>query len=215
MNAIERLQRDHTTLRAKLILLETALRYGPEMWFALRELCFTLAKQLQDHIRREEALIAGCRSRLPAAVTQEIAIAHRDEPEHLRVLTRAFLRGGAQSLKELVPVLTGVIQGLRRHMEEEEQALFPLLRQSAGAVPEASPAPGPGGRVEQTMTVNRVIRAYPQTKPLFERFFIDVRMEGVDCLDEVAWRHGVEAARLLQALEDAIGLSDVSRCACQ
>lgn len=211
MNAIERLYRDHVILRTKLTLLETALQYGPEMWFTLREVCYTLAKQLQDHIQREEALIAACRAHLPAAVQQQIAIEHQDEPGHVRALVRAFLRGGTQGLRELVPALRGVIQGLRRHMEEEEQTLFPVLCRYAGSVSEASPAVGLG-RVEETMTVNRIIRAYPQTRLLLERLFVNVMLEGTDCLDEVAWRHGMEADRLVQALEDAIGPSETCRC---
>ena len=61
MNTVGRLRRDHAILRAKLDVLEAALRMGPEVWYVLREVCFTLARQLRDHIKREEELVAGCR----------------------------------------------------------------------------------------------------------------------------------------------------------
>ena len=54
MHAINRLKRDHAIFRLKLNVLESALRRGPEAWFVLREACFSLAKQLDDHIQREE-----------------------------------------------------------------------------------------------------------------------------------------------------------------
>ena len=64
-------------------------------------------------------------------------------------------------------------------------------------------------RFDETMTVNRVVQEFPGTRPVFERLFISVPMEGCTCLDEVAWRHGLEAEELLEALETA-----VQSCAC-
>ena len=74
MRAIDRLRRDHQILRSKLDVLETALTMGPETWFVLREVCFTLARQLRDHMRREEELVMACRQALHPKVLAEIAV---------------------------------------------------------------------------------------------------------------------------------------------
>ena len=78
MNAIDRLRRDHTILRSKLDILETALTMGPDVWFVLRETCFTLGRQLRDHIRREEELVAACRKMMNPKVLAEIVVEHHD-----------------------------------------------------------------------------------------------------------------------------------------
>ena len=53
MRTIERLRRDHEILRTKLDVLEGTLRMTPPTtWFILRELCYTLSRQLQGHVRR-------------------------------------------------------------------------------------------------------------------------------------------------------------------
>ena len=71
----------------------------------------------------------------------------------------------------------------------------------------AAPAPAP---IDETMTVNRVIHDFPHTRPVLERLFIDMLTDGYTCLDEVAWRHGMEAKDLVARLERAI---DVCGCA--
>ncbi len=207
MNAIERLKRDHKILRAKLDVLEGGLRMGPEAWFVLREVSHTLARQLRDHIRREERLVAACRQVMATHTVEQMTVEHRDEPERLRILSRLFLADGAHTLEEVKPMLTDVIDGLRHHMAEEEREFFPVLeRVLAGHEVAMQPAasPGPAG-FEEVMTVNRIIQQFPRTKPVFERLFVNIPYEGCDCLDEVAWRHGMESRELLEKLERAAG----------
>ena len=55
----------------------------------------------------------------------------------------------------------------------------------------------------ETMTINRVVQEFPEARRVFERLFINVPAEGCTCLDEVAWRHGLEVEELLDALEVA------------
>ena len=178
---------------------------GPRMWFVLREVCFTLAKQLQDHIHREEELIAACRKALSAEALARLAIEHRDEPQHLRAINQLFIQERSQALEQIRPALAGLIQGLRHHMEDEEATLFPTLEQVLGdrEIAEAVQQEPPS-RLDEVMTVNRVVQEYPRTKPVFERLFINIPMEGCHCLDEVAWRHGIETKDLLSQLEDAL-----------
>ena len=56
--------------------------------------------------------------------------------------------------------------------------------------------------LSETMTVQEVMRRYPNTRSVLEGLFIDHRFEGYDCLDEVAWRHGMESWKLLALLEE-------------
>lgn len=208
MNAVDRLKRDHGILRSKLDVLETALGMGPQTWYVLREVSFTLAKQLRDHIRREEELVALCRKAMNPKVLAEVSVEHHDEPEHLRTLNRLFVKEPTHALDRIKPVLTDVIQGLRHHMAEEERDLFPILErtleEAMPSKPEVTTVP-----IEETMTVNRIVRDFPHTQRVFEQLFINVPMEGCTCLDEVAWRHGLEARELVHLLEAAI-----DSCAC-
>ena len=214
MKAVERLRRDHMILRSKLDVLESALRMGSEAWFVLREVCFTLSRQLRDHITREEDLVAACRQVMNPKVLAEIVVEHRDEPEHLRQINRVFVSESRHVLERIRPALTAVIHGLRHHMAEEEAELFPILeRVLAEQEPKAAAAPQPQTRLDEVMTVNRVVQNFPRTKRIFEQLFINIPMEGCTCLDEVAWRHGMESRELLQRLEQVIGACGCTKTA--
>lgn len=211
MKAVDRLKRDHKILRAKLDVIESALKMGPSTWFVLREVCFTLARQLRDHIKREDDLVAACRKAMNPKVLAEVVVEHKDEPEHLRTVNRLFLAEKDQSLERVGPALTEVIEGLRRHMKEEEVELFPILERTLAE-------PGTVALVtteatkhfDETMTVNRVLHDFPGAKRELDRLFVNIPTEGCACLDEVAWAHGMEAKELLARLERAI---DACGCA--
>lgn len=205
MNALDRLKRDHTLLRAKLDVLNAALGMGPAVWFVLREICFTLGRQLGSHIKREERLLRACREALSAEQRRRLEVDHHDEPEHLQTVNRLFLQSTEASIDRVRPLLKGVIEGLRRHMDDEETSLFPLIERTLEAREPGEAA----GRLRssrgltETMTVNHVVHQYPHTKRIFEQFFINITFEGSDYLDEVAWRHGLETRELLKRLTEA------------
>ena len=204
MDAVSRLRRDHRILRAKLEVLETALRMGDEAWYVLREVCFTLSRQLRDHIRREEQLIASCRRAMTPTALAEAVVEHRDEPAHLRTLNRLFVSSPTQAVEHVRPALQEMIEGLRHHMAEEERELFPIFeRVLAEQEPPQPPATPTKRFFDETMTVNRVVQEFPEARRVLEQFFINVPAEGCTCLDEVAWRHGLETEELLDALEVA------------
>ena len=58
--------------------------------------------------------------------------------------------------------------------------------------------------LSETMTVQEVMRRYPNTRSVLEGLRIDRRFEGYDCLDEVAWRQGMESWKLLALLEEEV-----------
>ena len=225
MDAIHRLKRDHTILRTKLDVLESALQMRSDAWFVLREVCFTLARQLRDHIKREETLVRIARNTLIPPPTggsgtlppvgggmnprilAEVALEHKDEPRHLRTINRLFVSESGHSLEHIRPALAEVIHGLRRHMDEEERELFPILERVLAEGLMIPMAERPTSHLDETMTVNRIVNEFPATRTVFERLFIGVPTEGCDCLDEVAWRHGMESRDLLKRLEEAITCS--------
>ena len=139
-------------------------------------------------------------------VLAEVSVEHEDEPAHLRTINRLFVSQAAHSLDRIKPALTDIIRGLRHHMAEEERELFPILERVL-AEPESHETATATSQtpLNEEMTVNRIVREFPRTKPVFEQLFINVPLEGCTCLDEVAWRHGMEARELLKKLGTAIG----------
>jgi iron-sulfur cluster repair protein YtfE (RIC family) len=205
MKAIERLKRDHAILRSKLDVLEAGLRMGLDTWYVLREVCFTLARQVRNHMQREEDLVMACRKAMKPHMLAEMAVEHRDEPEHLRAINRLFVEAHGHTLERIRPTLTEVIQGLRRHMTEEERELFPILERELIV---REPAKAQTQQMAETplrecMTVNGVLHLYPSAKGVFERLFVNIPYEGCDCLDEVAWRRGMDVQELLEELAQA------------
>ena len=210
MNVVDRLRRDHTILRAKLSVLEGALTMGPETWFVLREVCHTLSRQLQDHIKREEELVTACKEALTDDALPHLTVEHKDEPALLRTINRLFIEEQGHSLASIKPALKRLIIGLRGHMDEEEAELFPLLeRVLAGREAEGPLTVEAGSHLDEAMAVNRVLREFPATKRVFDSLFVNVPFEGCDCLDEVAWRRGMEAQDLINRL-DAV----IASCGC-
>ena len=212
MDALERLKRDHLILRSKLTVVESALRMGPETWFILQEVCWTLARQLRDHIRREEALLIAGAMSVRGPVFARLAVEHREEPEHLRAINRLFAQEPGGSIEHLRAPLTRIIRGLRRHMDEEEAELFPALaRALRGEEPVGEAPPKASYHLDEVMTVNRVVQTFPSTRAVFAQLFINIPIEGSTCLDEVAWRHGLELQDLLCQLETVMGPCDEKR----
>ena len=83
-------------------------------------------------------------------------------------------------------------------MDEEEAEFFPAIslilgdREEPGATG-VTVRPG----LREDMTVNQVLAKYPRAHTVFSRLFVNILFEGYDCLDEVAWRHGLESKDLL------------------
>jgi hypothetical protein len=132
-------------------------------------------------------------------------VEHEDEPELLRAVNRLFLEERGQSFAMVKPALTSLIARLRAHMADEEANLFPTLERIL-APREASLAEEPeaGPHVTGGMAVNRVLHEFPATQQVFNKLFVNVPLEGCDCLDEVAWRRGLLVRDLIGQLEGAI-----------
>jgi len=87
---------------------------------------------------------------------------------------------------------------------ERMAGVFYPPRGSAGQMQISDRVTRDSDALDETMTVNWVLHEHPEAKPAFERLLIDLPFEGCDCLDEVAWRHGLESRELLEQLQRAI-----------
>lgn len=202
MNTINRLQRDHNILRKKLQVLETALEMGPESWFVVRETCMSLSHRLADHLRRADYIMAGSAKALTERGMGQLWLEHHVDGFRFRIAIDPFLGGGESVCARATPSLKAVVNDLRDHMAQVETKLFPLLEEPTPT--ESLDATPSRIWLDGTMTVNHVIREYPETKPVFEDLFVSPLYEQYDCLDEVAWRHGLDVEELIAKLQDAI-----------
>jgi len=204
MDVVDRLTRAHDFLRSQLRLLESALGMDEEARFVSREVSFTFWKELQAHCRREAETFVTCCAALGAGEGTPVMVDHAAEQEALLIVKQLFLKG-PRSFEALRSKLAETTAKLHREMDRQEHELFPVLQHLLAfhdsAELEAHPVLS---ALTETMSVQDVITRYPKTRNTFETLFIDSRLEGYDCLEEVAWRHGMESHELLTALDEAV-----------
>jgi len=54
--------------------------------------------------------------------------------------------------------------------------------------------------ISVTMSANEILQRYPQARPAFDQLCINRLREGYESVDELAWRHGMDAEELLEQL---------------
>ena len=183
METVQSLIHDHALLRKKLVFLESALQVAPEARFVLREMCFSLQRLLQEHVQREARALSAFQP----------AMSH-DDPSHardhtaaqhlLRTINELLLSGMRASMPTVVIRLSQFIDQMKAQMEEQERALFPI----SGA-----------------MSANEIVQRYPGTGPLLEQeLHINRLREGYESVDELAWRHGMDVAQVIERLRQAV-----------
>ncbi len=130
MNAINRLKRDHGLFRSKLNVLEAALDMGQDAWFVLRTGCFSLAKQLEAHARREEGLSALCHA-VPSNGWPPTSFAdHTMESRQLAFINRFLIEQPSRLLKRIEPTITLFVSAFRRRMDRQESTVFPIVEET-------------------------------------------------------------------------------------
>ena len=73
---------------------------------------------------------------------------------------------------------------MKAQMEKQERALFPI----SGA-----------------MSANEIVQRYPGTGRLLEQELHFNRLrEGYESVDELAWRHGMDVAQVIERLREAV-----------
>ena len=119
---------DHDRFRALLGALESALEVGVGVRFVARELCLTLERRLQDHMRREEELIAACQVPLGAKELEALADGHENEAAVLHRGTRYLTEAPSpEAVEEILGPLSLAIAQFRYNMEAQEYKLFPAI----------------------------------------------------------------------------------------
>ncbi len=51
------------------------------------------------------------------------------------------------------------------------------------------------------MSANAIARRYPPTEAVFQQLRINRNAEGDESMEELAWRHGMDVAQVLEQLE--------------
>lgn len=54
--------------------------------------------------------------------------------------------------------------------------------------------------ISGTMSANAIASRYPATQVLFDQLHIDRCFEGYETVEELAWRHGISPAELIEQL---------------
>ena len=80
-----------------------------------------------------------------------------------------------------------------------------LLRAEAAELEAVLRTPRP--IITETMTVNHVVRMWPEARAVFRAFKIDCEADGILCLDELCWWRGLDVAVVLEALRQAPGVA--------
>jgi len=203
MGVTEGLKKDHELLRLKLSFIEAAMEVAPEAQFALREMCFSLARLLDGHIRREQQVLAPYGGRLGALRTSHLAEDHADQRVTLRDVNAVLLGGIHAPVSTIVPPLASLIKALREHMAEEEREVFPAVERFAGEDAPAEALAPSAPAITGAMTVNHVLKVHPRAREIFRAFDISCESDGLHGLEELYWRRGIDVSALLKALNEA------------
>ena len=199
------IRQDHAMLRKRLALIRSALQVAPETRFVVREMVFSLQRQLADHIERETGALQLYYQRLPArAATEAPAPNHADVLLLMREAGELLLGGMRTSLAAIVGRLSEAAQRLDAQMERQEQTVFVFLEHAELESPDLSFSRFESPIISSTMSVNEILQRYPQTGSLFDQLHINRLHEGYESVDEVAWHHGLDVAQLLEQLRQAV-----------
>ena len=188
------LRSDHVLLRQKLQLLESTLHTSPEARTVLREMCGSLLRLLQQHIRNEESVLRPSGHYLGAPPPIPHVHDHISVAATLRAVHDLLQQEWKASVPLVVLRLSQVIEQLREEMDEQERTvLAPTADENISPRLRASAISG-------WMSVNEILQLFPTTEPVFDRLRVNRLYEGYESVDEVAWRHGVQVADMLVEL---------------
>ena len=206
MTTTAMLKKDHEILRRKLDFLEAALQVAPQSVFVLREMCHSLTRMLDEHIHREDEALMPYANRIRGILRYRADQDHADQRLILRDVNALLLLGLKMPTSKVVTLLSHLIEELREHMAEEEREVFPAVEK---AVEKAEEEVRPGAMaplpplITEQMSANAVMKAFPATRPVFEKHGIRCGCDGCECLEELAWRRGFDAKELMEKLQQA------------
>ena len=193
MTFLDTLRQDHTVLRNKVALMDSALSTAPHARLVFREKCFSLMRVLNRHMKREELLIRRFYERFPSAQYLPNRRDHADEHAQLRAITELLLGGMRVSIPLIVLRVSQAMEQLQERMDEQEHTLFPLFEGAAS--------------ISGAMSVNAILRQYPSAERVLEPLRINRLGEGYESVEELAWRRGLDVSQLLEQLRQAVTAS--------
>ena len=136
LQELRRLTSDHDVFRLQMDVLDAAMGLGPRAGPVLRDLARELFGKLRAHARRESCLavtVSRRLKRIDGAQLAKFAIEHDVALETLRVIRRSLPMRTDQELGHLRPALRMLGSNLRRHMDDQERLLFPMLEHELAA----------------------------------------------------------------------------------
>lgn len=208
MALTDTLRQDHALLRNKVALMESALSAASYARLVFREKCFSLMRVLNRHMQREDALLCRFYERFPSARYLPNRKDHTDEHAQLRAITELLLGGVKVSVPLIVLRVSQAIEQLQERMEEQEHTLFPLFdgmtqEEWAGA----ARSPRRSVAISGSMSVNALLRQYPNAETVLQPLQINRLREGYESVEELAWRRGLDVSQLLEQLRQAVAAS--------
>ena len=199
MELMATLRQDHAHLRKKLTLLGSALQVAPEARLVLREMCFSLQRLLEAHMRREVYALQRYDQQVPAGRYLTGVGEHVAEHRLLRTVNELLINGMKASVPMVILRLSQAMEQLEAQMHEQERTVFASLD-----LAEASPASEATSAISRAMSVNEILQRFPQTERVFEQLHVNRLQEGYESVDEFAWRHGMDASQVIEQLRQVV-----------
>ena len=205
MRLTERLRQDHVLLRNKVAMLESALSAAPSARLVFREKCVSLLRALNRHMAREEPVLRLYDERIPSARYLSHPPDHSAEHGLLRAVTEPLVEGLKVSIPHGVLRVSQALEQLNEQMEEQERSVFPLFEhlteedlRPRERIQPVLPA------ITGSMSVNAILQCYPRAETVLAPLGINRLREGYESVEELAWRHGIDTAQLLEQLRQTI-----------
>jgi len=165
MELIDHLRQDHTHLRNKVAMLESALSAAPAARLVFREKCFSLLRSLNRHMNRERPLLRLYHDRVPSARYLSHPRDHSTEHGMLRAVTELLLGGLKISIPHGVLRISQALEQLNEQIEEQERSVFPfcehLTDEELGPYLPLRPS---SASISGTMSVNALLVRYPRAE---------------------------------------------------
>lgn len=206
--AVEQLIREHRHFRAKFAALNAADYFWPESKWVIRELGFSLLRQLENHSQREMRLATDCYlalGRAGSSELQRLAIDHSTECRTLRHVNQALVRPTHKAPQYTSQLIQQFLDQCNRQIDRQEHQFFPLLECVLGLKPSgAHRETGLQSKLNGAMTGSAVVEHFPQARGVFDRLRVDIGLEGYYSIQEIALRRGLRSRELLEELEQVI-----------
>lgn len=203
--SVEQFTREHKHFRAKFAVMIAAERLWPESKWVIREIGFSLLRQLQNHSQREIRLATACYLALGREGSSELrrlSIDHSAECRVLRRVNQVFVTPPDEKPDCLACLIRQSSEQCGHQINKQEQQLFPLLE---CVLRIQRPDPRLEAALDSAMTGSQAVERFPALREVFERLRVDIGLEGYYSIEEIASRRGLRSRRLLKELEEGIG----------